>query len=197
MRIGVFGGSFDPPHIGHLAMAKAAMDSLELEEVIFVPARQNPMKSHAPIAGGKDRLEMTRLSIQDEDRFAVSDQEIHRKGPSYTIDTIAELQAVQSGEYWLIMGLDSLLSMPEWKSFERLAKLCRVACFFRGQGSSEQELQRIHALVRSHLDLIDWQPMSVSSTDIRLRIQEGKPWDHLTHPSVAQYIRSNRLYLEL
>jgi len=99
MRIGVLGGSFDPPHRGHLAMAKVALEQLELDEVVFVPANRNPLKDRPVSASGKQRLSMVAAMIADEPQMSVSDMELTRGGLSYAIDTIQELQMVRPGEY--------------------------------------------------------------------------------------------------
>ena len=107
MKTGVLGGTFDPPHYGHLELAKAAKAQLGLDEVMFVPANRNPLKTRKT-ASAKHRLRMVELEIEDEEGLSVSDIEITRGGPSYAVDTLEELKMVRPGEYWFIVGADAL-----------------------------------------------------------------------------------------
>lgn len=190
MRIGVLGGSFDPPHLCHIALGHAAIKSLELDEVIFIPAARNPLKSHMPGASARDRLEMVRLAIEDEPKFALSDQEVRRGGKSYMIETLDELHSIRSADYWLILGADSAGQLPSWKGYPRILRLARLAVAMR---PSEQGVS-LPELVANATDWIDMAPCTISSTDIRLRIQEKKPFDSLLPAKVARYIRQNSLY---
>src|ERR1700722_59500 len=108
MRIGVLGGTFDPPHLGHLALARAALRQLELDEVLFLPANRNPLKTGKGGTPAKHRLAMIDLMLKNEPTMAYSDMEITRGGPSYAVDTLNELHAVRPAEYWFLMGADSL-----------------------------------------------------------------------------------------
>src|SRR3954471_14443433 len=107
MRIGILGGTFDPPHSAHLALAHKALDELRLDEVMFLPVNRNPLKK-IKMSPAKDRLEMVKLAIRDEPNFSVSDIEIARGGPSYAIDTMNELTYARPAEYWFILGSDAL-----------------------------------------------------------------------------------------
>lgn len=190
MRIGILGGSFDPPHICHVAVAKAAIASLELDEVLFVPAARNPLKSHMPLASARDRLEMVRLAIEGEPQFALSDQEIRRGGKSYTIDTLDELHSIRNADYWLILGADAASQLPMWKGYLRLLKLTRIALASR---PAESELH-LPEIVSAVTDKIEMEPCPTSSTEVRRRIQERKPYEALIAPPVAAYIREKSLY---
>lgn len=194
MRIGVFGGTFDPPHVGHLAIAKAAMAQLELDEVIFIPANQNPLKDRRGIAPPKVRLEMTSLLVEKEDHMAVSDMEITRGGPSYMVDTLDELQMVQPAEYWLIMGADSVKDITQWKSPQRLVRLCRIAAAVRPPFSEKELEEKIPSEFREKVDLVDMEPVNASSTEIRDKIFKNHPVSHLLPPKVLQYIQKQKLY---
>lgn len=196
MKIGILGGSFDPPHNGHIAIAEAAMAQLELDQVIFIPAHRNPLKETAPRASSQQRLEMTRLAISEHESFAVSDQEIVRRGPSYTVETLDELHAVRPADYWLIVGLDAITSFNEWRSSQRILKLARIALVNRGTSSEASVISRVPEDIRQFVDLVMTSPIEVSSTEVRERIRDGKPYTPLVPSSVARYIKDNRLYTQ-
>jgi len=118
MRIGILGGTFDPPHIGHLELARAAIDALKLDEVLFLPAHRNPLK-RAKSSPAKQRLEMVQRMVADEPKMAVSDIETSRGGPSYMVETLMELQMVKPGDYWVLLGADAMKTFDEWKTRRR------------------------------------------------------------------------------
>jgi nicotinate-nucleotide adenylyltransferase len=194
MKIGILGGSFDPIHNGHIAMAHAAMVQLGLDEVIFIPAHRNPLKEKGPHSSARDRLEMVRLAIANEPKFAVSDQEIYRKGPSYTIDTLDELHAVRPADYWLIMGIDSVIRFYEWRNYRRLLKLARIACIYRGSEPSTELWERVQPEIRPFVDQIELDRIHISSTDIRLRLQQRQTVRGLMPEPVETFIQRNGLY---
>lgn len=194
MRIGILGGTFDPPHAGHLALARAALDQLELEEVLFLPANRNPLKSQSSVSAPKHRLAMVQRLIKNEPKMAVSDVEITRGGVTYTIDTLQELQMVQPADYWFILGADALRGIGEWKSPQKLLKLCRLAVAIRPP-MTEHDLQaRIAPEFRDRVDTVRMSPMDVSSTDIRDRLARNLSVAGLVTPEVLNYIKENKLY---
>lgn len=194
MRIGVLGGSFDPPHRGHLAMAKVALEQLELDEVVFVPANRNPLKDRPVSASGKQRLSMVAAMIADEPQMSVSDMELTRGGLSYAIDTIQELQMVRPGEYWFLMGADTLRGLDDWKNHLRLLKLARLAVVMRPPLTEANVLGRLAEDVRERVDLIVMPADDVSSTEIRTRLENGQGTTSWLPESVLNYIKSNKLY---
>lgn len=194
MKRGILGGTFDPPHNGHLAVAKAAQEALGLDQVLFVPNQRNPLKTKRPGASAKQRLEMVQLAVESEPSFAVSDQEMQRGGPSYTIDTLDELMAVAPAETWLILGFDAILEFREWKSWQRILKMARLACIPRGSNPWEVDAMRIPPELASFIDVIPMKPIDVSSTEIRTRLFDGKPLGPVLPPKVAAYIKENGLY---
>lgn len=195
MRIGILGGSFDPPHNGHLAIAKAAQAALQLDEVLFVPARINPNKTRTPLANTHQRLEMVRLAIQGEPTFAVSDVEVLRRGPSYTIETLDALTAVMPAEYWLIMGADAVYGFDTWRRPERIIRLARIALVRRHEDDWSKIMERVPILARSVIDEVPMASVDVSSTEIRLAISSKKSVDGKLPKAVLQYIREQKLYL--
>ncbi|MDR3688977.1 MAG: nicotinate-nucleotide adenylyltransferase [Fimbriimonas sp.] len=194
MKIGILGGTFDPPHNGHLSLAQFAMRELQLDEVIFLPANRNPMKSGKIQAPAKHRLGMIDRLIQTQPGMSYSDMEITRGGPSYAVDTLAELQMVRPAEYWFLMGVDALRGIGGWKSPSRLMKLCRIAVAVRPPHIVHDVLARLPEEFRGKVDILEMPPMEISSTDIRDRMHRGQNVSPWMSAEVLQYIQANRLY---
>lgn len=194
MRIGIFGGTFDPPHLGHLALAEAALTSLSLDEVIFLPANRNPLKERRDVTLGDRRLDMVRLLIRGRNGLAASDMEITRGGMSYTVDTLGELQMVQPAEYWFLLGADAVSGLSQWKNPIRLARLCRLGVALRPPYQAEDILARVPEEFKDRVDFIPMAPSETSSSDIRNRILESRPVTNLLTPEVLRYIQENRIY---
>jgi len=198
-RIGVFGGSFDPVHIGHLIIAQDAVEQLELDRLIFVPAAVSPFKQHREPVEGRHRLEMLRLATADNLRFDVSDIELARGGVSYTIDTIRRLQVEHGGaELFFIIGLDSLKDLHQWYASAELLESCTVVPFGRGGEcpdkimeqsglSNDWKTKLLERLIRIH-------EIEVSASEIRMRIAEGLSIQTLVPPEVEMYIAEHHLY---
>ena len=198
-RIGVFGGSFDPVHIGHLTVAQDALEQLELNRVVFVPAAVSPLKRHCQPVEGRHRLEMLRLATAGILRFEVSDLEVARGGVSYTVDTIQQVQAMHAGsELFFIVGLDSLVEMHCWYRAEELLASCTVVPFGRGGEDPEAiaaksglsngwKAKLLARLIRIH-------EIEASASEIRMRIAEGLSIQTLVPPEVEMYIAEHNLY---
>lgn len=195
MRIGIFGGSFDPPHIGHMKVAEAAAEHLALDEVLFVPAQRNPLKTKSTEASARQRLEMVTLAMETHPKFAVSDQEIRRGGKSYAIETLEELHAVQEADFWLILGVDAAARFDEWKKPERIVRIARIALVVRDADSPEEAIARVPEQFQAFVDLVPMKRIDVSSTAIRDRINRGQPVSNWLAPAVFQYIQKNKLYI--
>lgn len=193
MRIGIFGGTFDPPHNGHLAIANAARAQLELDEVMFVPTNRNPLKT-TKRSSARDRMEMVRRAVLDTDGFSVSDIEIARGGPSYAYDTISELVYMRPADYWWIMGSDALKEFEKWKNPDKLSRLCRLAVAVRPPGNARDVLDRTPDWLRSKVDILAVPPSEVSSTEIRMRLGGNKSVAHLLPSNVLDYIQERKLY---
>lgn len=193
MKIGVFGGTFDPPHRGHLEFARAAQNHLGLDEVLFLPANRNPIK-RGKASPARDRLAMVQLMIEDQPRMAVSDLEITRGGASYMVESLQELQFSRPGDYWLLLGADAVRRIAEWKSPEKIVKLARLAVALRDRMSAEG-VERATRPFQARVDLIPMIPVDISSTELRDQIAAGKPQaERLIVPRVLDYIRQHRLY---
>ncbi len=194
MKIGLLGGSFDPPHRGHLALALAAMEQLELNEVVFVPANRNPLKTRAVSATGKQRMSMVAAMIADQPTMSVSDMELTRGGPSYAIETLQELQMVHPGDYWFLMGADTLRGFDDWKNPLRLLKIARLGVVLRPPLGESDVLSRLNPEVEERVDLIRMPADEVSSSEVRTRLENGQSIASWLPDAVFHYIKSNKLY---
>ncbi|MBS1708070.1 MAG: nicotinate (nicotinamide) nucleotide adenylyltransferase [Armatimonadetes bacterium] len=193
MRYGVLGGSFDPPHLGHLALAEAAVEALHLDEVIFVPASRNPLKPRGE-ATSDERLEMTRLMVEDKPLMSVSDVEVSRGGPSYMVDTLTELSVVLPGHAWLLIGADALAHFTEWRKPERIVKIVRLAVVGRGIDEAKTAIARLPEYMRESCDPVPMKPNTISSTKIRETIERGFSAEMWLDPKVWDYVCERGLY---
>lgn len=194
MRIGILGGSFDPPHIGHLRFAEAALEQLQLDEVLFLPANRNPNKTAPPKAGAKQRLEMVRRMVEANDKFSATDIEITRGGPSYSVDTLAELHMVNPAEYWFLIGADAVKDLGRWKQPQRLLKMCRLGVALRPPSTEADLMSRLADEFKPFVDIVRMDPIDVSATDLRERLAKGQSITPWVHPAVLQFIKENKLY---
>ncbi|MBN8689897.1 MAG: nicotinate (nicotinamide) nucleotide adenylyltransferase [Armatimonadetes bacterium] len=196
MKIGILGGSFNPPHLGHMAVAKAAKAELGLDAVLWVPANRNPLKAEVEgTPSANKRLKMVEKAVSDEPGMMVSDLEITRGGPSYTVDTIEELQKGMPGaSFWLILGGDSLNGFFGWHYPDRILRMCRLAVTVRPGTDIEEIMETNTSRLAHKLDLFEMEPNEISSTKIRDLIRRGGDITDLVHPLVAEYILQNGLY---
>jgi nicotinate-nucleotide adenylyltransferase len=197
MKIGILGGTFDPPHNGHVEMARAAKSFLGLDEVIWIPAFKNPLKGRRS-SPAKERLAMTRLAAETEAGFTVSDVEISRGGPSYSVETLEELQMVRPGNsWWIIMGADTLTTFMDWRRPDRMAKLARIAAVSRSHIKAEAAKGRLPAEIARRVDPVPMAAMEVSSTQLRSEIALAHPVEHWIPPAVWEYIQRSGLYQQV
>lgn len=196
MRLGVFGGTFDPVHIGHLIAAEDARAALSLDEVIFVPAGEPWFKSYRRITPAHHRLAMVRLAIRDNPHFSVSDMEIRREGPSYTIDTLAELRRARAdAALFVILGVDALREIDRWRNPRRLFQMATVVGVARPGASLDPSV--LNAAIpgaSDRLRLIQSALIDISGTDIRRRVADGASIRYRVPHAVEQYIRAHNLY---
>lgn len=199
MKIGVLGGTFDPIHIGHLAVAEQVRVRLDLAEVVFVPAGQPWLKTNSAISPAQHRVEMARLAIADRPCFKLSMVEVERPGPSYTVDTIADLQA-QFGageELFFILGWDSLAQLPQWHEPSRLVTMCHLVAVPR-PGYQLPDLKSLEAVIQGlsrSLVLLDRPEVDIDATEIRSRVARGLSISQLVPAPVDRYIKQHKLYL--
>ncbi len=196
--IGVFGGTFDPPHIGHLVLADEARAELNLTTVLWVVTGEPPHKPDRPIIAAEHRLEMVELTIQNDPAFEVSRLEVDRPGPHYAVDTLAQLAAEQPGDdRAYVMGKDSLRDLPSWNSPERFIELTdAIVVLNRPDVEADLELldEQLPGLANK-VRLIGVPLVDVASRDIRQRVASGKPYRYLVARPVADYIAEHGLYL--
>ena len=191
MRIGVFGGTFDPPHVGHLLLATDAREALNLDRLIFIPAGAQPFKVDTPpVASPRDRLEMVRLAIADDANYAVDDAEISRKGLSYTVDTLEHLAERNAGaELFFLLGQDSLAGFPKWRNPARIQELATLALMMRAGAPDVGDWRNAEGVV-----MVSARRVDVSSTEIRERLRAGKSIKGFVPESVEQFIEARGLY---
>jgi nicotinate-nucleotide adenylyltransferase len=199
MKIGVLGGTFDPVHNGHLTVAEEIRTRLDVTEILLVPAGQPWLKMDTPISAAEHRVEMVRLALTDKPYLKLSTVEVERAGPSYTVDTIAELQAQLGGEneFLFILGWDNLDQLPQWREPARLIKMCHLVAVPRvgypipDLTSLERAIPGLsQATIRLEAPLID-----VSASVIRNRVARGLSIRHLVPEPVERYIKQHRLYM--
>lgn len=189
-RVGLFGGSFDPVHYAHVALARAALAELRLDEVRWVPAGQAWQKAR-PLTAAVHREAMLRLAVAGEPRFVLDRIEIERAGPSYTLDTVRALAAAQPGTQWfLIIGHDQYAGLHTWSGWQELLALVTLAVANRPGQARE-----VHEDVRRVSHRVVPLPMlDISATQVRERVAAGQDISTLVPPEVARYIDSHRLY---
>ena len=195
MRLGILGGTFDPIHVGHLAVAKAAIDCARLDRVLFVPSAQPPHRGPAE-APAQDRLAMTELAVQDEPSFQVSDVEVRRGGPSYTANTLSELhRAFPNDELFLILGWDAARLFRTWHEPERVSSLASVVIVDRpGLGQPEQSALAGLGLDPARVIKCHVTTPDVSGSELRRAIAARQPVTGQVPPAVERYIADHRLY---
>ncbi len=184
-KIAIYGGTFDPVHYAHLILARDALETLALDEVIFIPAAISPLKKAAPRASGEVRLAMLRAAIEGEDGFAVDDCELRRPPPSWTIDTVLEIRKRETdSEIYVLIGEDNVATLDRWGRFDELKKMVLFVVLDRigskGQGD--------YPIIRRKID--------ISATEIRSRVASGRSIRYLVPPAVEEIIQSEKLYQE-
>ena len=189
-RIGLFGGSFDPVHLGHLLVAQAAREELKLDRIFFIPATQSPFKPEARPAPAQARLRLLRLALAGQSWSEIDPQEIERGGISYTIETARNyVKKFPGAELFYLIGADHVPNLPKWREASELAALLDFIVIPR-PGKAEVS---IPPPFRGRM--LAGFPLGVSSSQIRARVQAGLPVDFLVPDAVAEAIRNNRLYL--
>jgi nicotinate-nucleotide adenylyltransferase len=194
-RLGLLGGTFDPPHYGHLLAAQESAWRLELERVLFLPARQNPLKQGIAMTAAEVRCEMVRLAIHDDPRFELSRLDLDRSPPSYTVDLLRGLQ--QPGcELFFIVGGDILPELPLWYAPDEIFQLTHLAVLARPGAPLPDfgALERRIPSAAGRLHLVDMPGVDISSTSVRARVRGGLPIRYLTPAAVEDFIHARGLY---
>lgn len=204
MRLGLLGGTFDPIHYGHLLLAEECRYSLALDKVLFIPAGQPWLKAGQPLTPGVHRRRMVELAIADHPHFALWDGELRRPGPTYTVDTLTQLQGEWSdvADFYFILGIDALKSFPRWKDPERILQLVQLAVAARpgypamDKNDIIQKLKSRYPLPADRITFLTLPGVEISATAIRRRAAAGRSFRYHTPEPVARYILENRLYQE-
>jgi len=198
----LFGGTFDPIHHGHLITARTAAEQLNILKVILIPSAQPPHKAENTLSAAEDRLEMTRLAIQDEPLFEVSDCELKRQGPSYTLETVRffRQQNPQTQLYWLI-GADSISELVVWYHIEQIADECLIVTAAR-PGYNPPDTRALKPILtdsqiqRLRQNILETPQIDISATRIRSRIRQNQSVSYLIPPAVIDYIKHQNLYTQ-
>ncbi len=199
-RLGILGGSFDPVHLGHLIMAQCALEQARLARIVFVPCRRQPLKPCADAMAPQHRLAMLHAALDGDARFAVSDLELRRAGPSYSIDTVrAFRQRHPEARLFFIMGADALLDLHRWHEAGVLLELCTIVTVTRPgiepDALTPERLQLASAITqRLQADMVHCCGIGISSTAIRQRVAQSLSIRYLVPPRVDDYIREHQLY---
>ncbi len=200
-RIALFGGTFDPIHLGHTTVAQAAAQQIDADKVIFVPAKISPLKGFFPFARDEDRLRMIELAIAGNNLFAVSDNELKRPAPSYTLDTVRQFKAEHGPEtviHWLL-GADGIGDLTHWYKIRELIDECHLTTM-RRPGYAPPDFRRFEPcwgaqrVAKLKQDVIETPLVNISSTEVRRRLAAGEDVAGMLHPEVIRYIREHNLY---
>jgi len=206
-KIGIFGGTFNPPHIGHMILADLVFDKLKLDELIFIPAYIPPHKAKIHLIDAKHRLNMLKLSINNKKYFKISDIEIKRGGKSYTYDTLMYLKSKNKNtKFYLIIGYDNYKDFTCWKNYKEILKNCKTIVLKRFLNNETKNKHHVSYCQKKLKDVetelpsknfifIDNPILDISSTEIRNRIKKGKSFEFYVTEKVASYIKKNRLYI--
>lgn len=199
-KIGIMGGTFNPIHTGHLLLAENARDSFGLDEILFVPSGHSYMKKDAETLNRKDRYEMTRLAIEDNPTFSISDIEIKREGNTYTCETLSQLKELEpKTEFYFIVGADSLFAMETWWKPEYIFHICTVLAAVRDDKDSDKlqaQISYFEKKFAARIYQITFKEISISSTDIRKRLLNGQSIRYMVPDKVISYIEEHHLYTE-
>jgi nicotinate-nucleotide adenylyltransferase len=195
-RVGILGGAFNPPHLGHLVCAQEARVQLELDRVVLVPVGEAPHRVLEDDPGAEARLAMTELAAEGDASLSVSRIELDRPGPSYTADTLAALrERAPEDELTLILGGDQAAALPSWHQPERVLELATVAAVERADWAREQIVRSLAGLSRAdRLQFVHMPLIEISSSDVRQRAALGRPLRYLVPDRVAAYIAEHGLY---
>lgn len=200
MRVGLFGGSFDPVHLGHLLIAESALETLSLDQVRWIPAATSPLKRGGPVASDADRLEMLRLAIDGADGHLIDECELTRGEVSYTVDTLMDLhRRFADADFYFIIGSDSLATWRQWRSPQRIMELAHLAVVQRGgepaaDFSPLEGLATQEQIANARRNVIPMPAIELSSSDLRSRIAAGRGIRFRTPRGVEDWILSRGLY---
>lgn len=197
-RLGIYGGSFDPVHLGHLLLAETCREECSLDRVLFLPCRQSPHKPHGAVATGQQRAEMLEFAVAGDPRFGVCRIELERPGPSFTVETLRQLCDEQpESELFFLMGADSLTDLPLWREPLTILELATVVAVNRGHRPPPDLIlleSRLGPIVRDRVQIVTMPGIELSATEIRERVRSGRSLRFRVPRAVEEYIRQNGLY---
>ena len=198
----IFGGTFDPIHLGHVTVATEAAEHIGASKTILIPAKQSPLKDVHPLANDEHRLQMMSLAIEGRKEFEVSDYELKKQSPGFTLETVKHFQTELGSDasiYWLI-GADCVDELPRWFGIDELINICNVCVMYRA-GSTRPDFARFKGVLAAdrlkklQKNIIKTSLVDISSTEIRNRLAAGLDVTDMLSPAVADYIKKSRLYL--
>ncbi len=197
MKLGIFGGTFDPPHWGHLILAEAAREQLQLDQVLWLVAGQSPLKQTQPISPATVRAEMVQAAIADNPNFALSRIDLDRPPPHYTVDSLKLLRhEFPAAEFYFLMGEDSLRDIPRWRNPEELISLTRLVVAERpGVEADLRDVETRAPGISKRVQRIDAPLIALAASDIRRRIREGRTVRYRLPPEVYRIIEREQLYV--
>ena len=201
MRIGFFGGSFDPIHLGHLILAEQCREQAQLDQVWFVPSSMSPLKQSSTVGSNRQRLEMVQIAIAGHRGFQASEIELERGGVSFTVDTLRGLQSSHPDDEWfLVIGGDSLVNFSKWREPEEICRLAIPLIYSRPNSPADLSVLRPFVdgarMKEIERNAIRSTLIDISSTELRRRVAVGQSIRYLTPRAVEKYIESNGLYVE-
>ena len=195
MRLGIFGGAFDPIHNGHLLLAEQSREQCQLDEVWFVPTKIPPHKEADSLSPDADRVEMLKLATAGRPEFVVSEIELNRAEVSWTVDTLRQLRDERpDDELFFLIGADSLRDFPTWKEPETIAELASVVAVNRGEASLDELTAGLKPELSASVRLVTMPGISISATDLRSRVSAGKSIRYLIPRAVEEFILAQKLY---
>jgi nicotinate-nucleotide adenylyltransferase len=196
LRLGVIGGTFDPPHYGHLVLAENAAVQLELDRVLFVPAGQPPHKPDRPITEARHRVAMVEVVVADNAAFRFSRVDVERSGPHYTVDMLGILQGrYPSATFFFLIGGDSLAEFVNWRDPAGILEQAQLVVMRRpGWRADLTSLREVLPGIEERLTWLDAPHLEISGTDLRRRVAQGLPIRYLVPPPIERYVREHRLY---
>lgn len=198
IRLGIYGGSFDPIHLGHLLLAETCRETCSLDRVLFLPCGQSPHKPNGAFATGQQRAEMLEFAIAGDPRFGVCRIELERNGPSYTVETLRQLRVEQpDSELFFLMGADSLADLPLWREPQAILELATIIAVNRGHRPPPDLAtleRRLGSTVRDRVRLVTMPAIDLSATEIRERVRSGRSLRFRVPRAVEEYIRQSEVY---
>ena len=196
-KYGIYGGSFDPIHIGHVALADCAVRECGLEKLIFMPAYISPFKQDRHVTGGHDRCGMIEAALKVNSAFRLSRYELNREGPSYTVETLRHWRKLLDGELCFVLGFDSAVQVDTWYNGEEILTDYHLVTARRPDTDYEEGMRILESFRKKYganITVMDMPPVDASSTMIRNLVKEGKPVTGLVPPGVEEYIIEHQLY---